>query len=413
MAPGGLFFSGETMMAKTSAAVLALLLAAVPAAASAQAAPDDTGGRVLFETRLRSETVDQQGFADRAQALTLRTRLGWRSPTARGLQLLVEGEGVAVLDDRYSAPVDPVPGRPAVADGETLELNRAQVRWPGARDTDLTVGRQRLVVGAGRVIGNSGWRQNEQTFDAVRLVSTAFKPVTLTYVFADRVQRPLGHEHPQGVWRGDIHMLQAEADTPVGRLSGFGLSIDLDNAAAQSSMTLGARLAGSRPVADELSVTWAAEYAVQSDTGSNPADYSADFQSAVLGLQAPRWSAGLGYERLDGDGVTAFQTPLGSGHAFLGLSDVITATPAFGVRDLFLRGQLSLPALGRTLRLTGEAHAFHDAAGDFELGQEVDVSAALPINGHWSVELGGAHFDSAHPAFADADKGWLILEYRY
>ena len=133
----------------------------------------------------------------------------------------------------------------------------------------------------------------------------------------------------------------------------------------------------------------------------------------MLGLQAPRWSAGLGYERLDGDGVAAFQTPLGSGHAFLGLSDVITATPAFGVRDLFLRGQLSLPALGRTLRLTGEAHAFHDAAGDFELGQEVDVSAALPINGHWSVELGGAHFDSAHPAFADADKGWLILEYRY
>ena len=94
------------------AIALALLLAAVPAAAAAQATPDDTGARVLFETRLRSETVDQQGFADRAQALTLRTRLGWRSPTMRGLQLLVEGEGVAVLDDRYSAPVDPVPGRP-------------------------------------------------------------------------------------------------------------------------------------------------------------------------------------------------------------------------------------------------------------------------------------------------------------
>ena len=395
------------------AAALALALAAVPAAALAQTPADDTKARILFETRLRSETVDQQGFIDRAHALTLRARLGWRSPTAHGLQLLVEGEGVAVLDDRYSAPSDPVPGRPAVADGETLELNRAQVRWTGLPDTEFTVGRQRLVVGNGRFLGNSGWRQNEQTFDAVRLATTALKPVALTYVFADRVQRPLGHETPQGVWRGDIHLLQAETDTPVGRLSGFGLAIDLDNAAASSSTTIGARLAGSRTVAGNLSLTWAGEYAVQSDNGSNPADYSLDFQAAALGLQAQRWSAGLGYERFDGDGVSGFQTPLGTGHGFLGWSDVITSTPAFGVRDLFLRGHVGVPAWGRTARLTAEAHLFHDADGAFDLGRELDFSAALPIDSHWSVELKAAHFEGEHPAFGDADKGWLILEYRY
>ena len=398
------------MPIKPSAA-LALMLVAAPTAAAAQAA--DADARVLFETRLRSETVEQAGFMARAHALTLRTRLGWRSPTTRGLQLLVEGEGVAVLDDRYSAPVDPVPGRPAVADGETLELNRAQVRWTGAPGTEVTIGRQRLIVGNGRFVGNSGWRQNEQTFDAVRVASTALKPVTLTWVFADRVQRPLGHEHAQGVWRGDIHLLQAETDTPVGRLSGFGLAIDLDNAPAWSSTTVGARLAGSRPVAGDLSLTWAGEYAVQSDNGANPADYSLDFQAAAVGVQTPRWSAGLGYERFDGDGVSGFQTPLGTGHGFLGWSDVITTTPAFGVRDLFLRGHVGIPAWGRTLRLTAEAHAFHDADGAFDLGRELDLSAALPIDAHWSVELKAAHFDGEHPAFGDADKGWLILEYRY
>jgi hypothetical protein len=395
------------------AAALVIALAGVPAAASAQTAVDDTGARVLFETRLRSETVDQQGFPDQAHALTLRARLGWRSPTRHGLQLLVEGEGVAALDDRYSAPVDPVPGRPAVADGETLELNRAQVRWTARPDTELTVGRQRLVVGNGRFVGNSGWRQNEQTFDAVRIASTALKPLTLSYIFADRVQRPLGHEHAQGVWRGDVHLLQAEADTPVGRLSAFGLAIDLDNAAAQSSTTFGTRLAGARPMSGDLSLTWAGEYAVQSDNGANPADYSLDFQAAAVGLQTPRWSAGLGYERFDGDGVAGFQTPLGSGHGFLGWSDVIAATPAFGVRDLFLRGHLGVPAGGRTVRLTAEAHVFHDADGAFDLGRELDLSAALPIDSHWSVELKAAHFDGDHPAFGDADKGWLILEYRY
>ena len=398
------------MPIKPSAA-LALMLVATPTAAAAQTA--DADARVLVETRLRSETVEQAGFMERAHALTLRTRLGWRSPTARGLQLLVEGEGVAVLDDRYSAPVDPVPGRPAVADGETLELNRAQVRWTGAPGTEVTVGRQRLIVGNGRFVGNSAWRQNEQTFDAVRVVSTALKPVTLTWVFADRVQRPLGHEHVQGVWRGDIHLLQVETDTPVGRLSGFGLAIDLDNAPAGSSATVGARLAGSRPIAGDLSLTWAGEYAVQSDNGANPADYSLDFQAMAVGVQTPRWSAGLGYERFDGDGVSGFQTPLGTGHGFLGWSDVITTTPAFGVRDLFLRGHVGVPAWGRTLRLTAEAHAFHDADGAFDLGRELDLSAALPIDAHWSVELKAAHFDGDHPAFGDADKGWLILEYRY
>lgn len=398
-------------MTMTRTAALALILAVVPAAAQAQTA--DADARFLFETRLRSETVDQQGFMERAHALTLRTRLGWRSPTTHGLQWLIEGEGVAVLDDRYSAPVDPVPGRPAVADGETVELNRAQLRWTGLPDTEVTVGRQRLIVGNSRFVGNVGWRQNEQTFDAVRLSTTALKPVAITWVFADRVQRPLGHEHPQGVWRGDIHLLQAEADTPVGRLGGFGLAVDLDNAPAQSSTTVGARLAGSRPVTGDLSLTWAGEYAVQTDAGANPADYSLDFQAAAVGVQTPRWSVGAGYERFDGDGVSGFQTPLGTGHGFLGWSDVITTTPAFGVRDLFLRGHVGVPAWGRTLRLAAEAHAFHDADGDFELGRELDLSATLPIDAHWSVELKAARFEGDHPAFGDADKGWLTLEYRY
>ena len=395
------------------AAGLALALAAIPAAGLAQTTAEDTGARVLFEARLRSETVNQQGFADQAHALTLRGRLGWRSQAAHGLQVLIEGEGVAVLDDRYSAPTDPVPGRPSVADGDTVELNRAQVRWTGLPETEFTVGRQRLVVGNGRFVGNSGWRQNEQTFDAVRLATTALTPVTLTYVYADRVQRPLGHAHAQGVWRGDIHLLQAETNTPWGRLGAFGLAIDLDSAAAQSSTTLGARLAGSRPLADDLTLTWAGDYAIQRDNGANPADSSLDFLAVTVGLKTPRWSTDLGYERLDGDGVSAFQTPLGSGHAYLGWSDVIGATPAFGVRDRFVRGAVNVPAMGRTLRLAAEAHAFDCADGAFALGRELNFSASLPLNAHWSVEAQAARFEADHPAFADTDKGWLILEYRY
>lgn len=392
---------------------LALGLAPMPALAQTAPPPSDLDGRLLFESRLRGETVDQEGAASQAHALTLRTRAGWRSPTRGGLQALIEGEGVAVLDDRYSAPMAPDPSRPAVADGETLELNRAQLRWTGPAATEIVAGRQRLVAGNGRFVGNSGWRQNEQTFDALRVSTSAFHPVTVTWAFANRVRRPLGHDHPQGVWRGDVHLLQVEADTPAGRLSAFGLTTDLDNAPAQSSKTIGARLSGSRPLAGGLSATWTGEYAVQRDNGANPLEFTLDFQSVILGVQTSRWSAGLGYERFEGDGAAGFQTPLGSGHGFLGWSDVIGPTPAFGLRDQFVRGQTTFSALDRPLRLTAEAHDFKDAAGARDLGRELDLSAALSVDSHWSVELTAAHFAADHPLYADTDKAWLSVEYRY
>lgn len=92
---------------------------------------------------------------------------------------------------------------------------------------------------------------------------------------------------------------------------------------------------------------------------------------------------------------------------------MITTTPAFGVRDAFLRGSLSRPAFGRTVKLTAEAHAFHDADGDFRLGRELDLSASVPVDAHWSIEVKGARFESDHVAFPDATKAWLSVEYRY
>lgn len=394
------------------APALVLVLLLTPGVALAG---DETRPGLLLESRLRSETVVQDGLAANAHALTLRTRLGWRSPTMADFQFLVEGEGVSVLDDRYSAPLDPVAGRPAVADGAVWELNRAQVRWTGVPHSEVVIGRQRLALGNSRFVGNVGWRQNEQTFDAVKLVTTALKPVTLTYAWSNRVQRPLGDKHPQGVWRGDIQMVQAEMTTPIGDLTGYGLVTDFDNAAAQSSSTWGVRLAGSRPLTPGIAMTYAAEYARQRNNGANPARFDLDYQVASVGLQHARWSATLVRERLDGDGTVGFQTPLGSGHGFQGWSDVIAATPVFGVRDLYLRGQTSVDvkALHRPLRLTVEAHDFRDAAAKFRLGSELDVSAAVAINPHWSLELKAARFEGERTGFPDTSKAWAILDYHY
>eukprot|EP01030_Chromulinospumella_sphaerica_P021870 gene21870-21827_t len=256
---------------KSTASALALLVAiAAPGAALAA----DPPGKLLLESRLRYETIDQEGPLEEAEALTLRTRLGWESPKFADFKLLAEVENVSVLIHDYNDPNDPDPRFPSVNDSEVTDLNRLQLTWTGLEDTEVVVGRQRLSIGNQRFVGPSNWRQNDQTFEAVKATTSALKPITFTYFYADRIQRTLGPDHPQGVWHGDVHFLQAEMDTPVGKLTGFGLQTDIDESAANSTQTFDLRLAGDRKLSGKLKATWELEYASQSDHAANPRDYT-------------------------------------------------------------------------------------------------------------------------------------------
>ncbi len=391
-----------------------LLLAALAAPGLAHADPADDGARVIFELRARSETVAQDGLQT-GHALTVRPRLGWRSERRWGLQALVEGEAVVVLDDRFSAPLRPDPSRPAVGDGEVMELNRAQLSWRPAASTEAVVGRQRIVLGDGRFLGNSAWRQNEQTFDALRVTTSAIPGVDLTVVHAEHVRRFPGGDHPQGAWRGEVQAVEAGTDTVAGRLSALYLTSDFAAQPSQSLRTWVIGLRGERPISESLSVHWRFDYGRQEDFGANPADFAVDYARAGLGLKTSSWSAQLGREWLEGDGVAAFQTPLASNHAYLGWSDVIGSTPAHGLMDDFIqfRGVLPEAAVGRPLRLAFEVHAFRDGQRESDVGREFDASASVALGQHWSLEAKAARFESERPEYSDTAKVWLTLEYRY
>ena len=60
-----------------------------------------------------------------------------------------------------------------IADPAMTALNWLQLTYASDYDTKFVVGRQRILVGNQRFIGNSGWRQHEQTFDAVSAVNTS------------------------------------------------------------------------------------------------------------------------------------------------------------------------------------------------------------------------------------------------
>lgn len=403
---------------------LALLMIAAPALAYAQspapspaagpAAASTRSGEILFESRLRYEGVSQDGLDD-ATALTLRTRLGWQSPERSGFRLLVEGESVVALVDDYNDTIHGPARYPVVADPEAFELNRLQVAWTGLPDTEVILGRQRIVLGSARFVGNVGFRQNEQTFDAIKVTTRAFEPLTVTYAWIDRVHRIFGDDSPAGEWSSDSHLIHVEAPTPAGKLTAYGYLLDFGNAPAQSSATWGARLEGSRGLSPDWSALYTVEYARQSEYGANPARFDLDYGLVSAGLKRGPVTGTLALERLDGNGVQAFQTPLATLHAFQGWADVFLTTPRNGLRDVSATVSYAVahPPVGRSATLIASWRDFHDADGSTRYGGELDVSARLVLDARWAVEIKGAHFDGAQAAFADRDKVWAAIDYRF
>ena len=85
------------------AAAVATLSPAALAADSIAAAID--GGKISGNVRLRFESVDDDAFAKEAEAMTLRTRLGYETAPAKGFSVVAELEGCrSVLGVDYYAP---------------------------------------------------------------------------------------------------------------------------------------------------------------------------------------------------------------------------------------------------------------------------------------------------------------------
>ena len=140
------------------------------APASASLGNTINGGKQLLEVRGRYEFVDQTRTAtltDPADALTVRTRLGWETAAWNGLRGLVEVTNVSHLGpERFAvntpgAATPPLNGAnqarfPVVNDPDVNELNRLQVTWAPSATFHLTVGRQRVLIDDQRFVGNAG-----------------------------------------------------------------------------------------------------------------------------------------------------------------------------------------------------------------------------------------------------------------
>ncbi len=142
------------------------------------------GGTVSLNARFRLEHVDQEGINRTADASTLRLALGYRTPKKQDIQGFIEGEVVESIGSaRYNSRTNNRTSFPVVVDPDTVELNQAYLRYDGLPATGVVVGRQVINMANQRHIGAVGFRQNHQTFDALRVTNRYFEKVTIDAFF--------------------------------------------------------------------------------------------------------------------------------------------------------------------------------------------------------------------------------------
>lgn len=374
----------------------------------------------LAEARLRLEHVEEDGTARTADAVTFRVRSGVKAQHG-SFSALVESEATLAPVDRYFDGVRGRAGFPLVADPENVELNRAQLGYEWSTGS-VTAGRQKLELLDQRFVGSATFRQNEQTFDAVRAHATVAPGLIadVTYAWSVRTVFGVNGRGPrQQAVSGDNVFALLGYKTPVGTLTGFTYIVDQDEAVVQgfqlSNRSVGARFAGSRPLGDDLTLTYAATWATQRDHHRNPNRYRADYLLAEATLAHKVLSVTGGYEVLgadDGRPFTSFQTPAAALIKFQGLANRFGITPSDGLRDLYATAGAGWKPGGPVTAVTLAAtwHRFDSDRASRRYGDEVDLVGIVAL-GRWALSARYARYD-ARTFAADADRVWLAVDWK-
>jgi hypothetical protein len=377
-----------------------------------------TGGKPSADIRYRYESVSQDNALEKANASTLRLRLGYQTGEFMGFGVMAEVEDIEAIGARgYNSTVNGKTKYSLIADPEDTEINQAYLSYSGLPGTKMKYGRQRIVLDNQRFIGNVGWRQNEQTFDGFTLVNQSLPATTITAGYLYNVNRVFSDREkiPATTF---ANIGDAKMNTPIlnisykgwapGEIVGYLYLLDYEDFAVSSTKTAGLRFKGDKALADGLKLLYTVEYASQSDYKDNPANYREDYAFVEAGLAKGPHSVKLGYELLEGDGVKSFQTPLATLHAFNGWADQFLTTPVNGLKDAYLGAATT--CYGVKLDLV--YHDYRADKGSARYGTEWNAQATRPIDERFLVGVKYASYN-AKTFSVDTDKVWLWGEFKF
>lgn len=399
-----------TLLMLTAAPVLAgTAPAPVPATTPA---PSSYWLTPTLDIRARYEFADIDGF-DPSHAFTIRERLGLKTAAWNGFSAFIEGEFTqSAVDDYRAAPsaaagVDPyVVGNSVIADPDNNELNQLYGQYAGF-DTTVKLGRQRIIYDNAAFVGNVGWRQNEQTYDALSIMNKSIPGLTLNYAFVNQVNRIFGAD-ASGTFEnvpGEVHLLNASYSGIKGvTLGGYIYLMDFDELEGWDNNTYGVSAK-----TKALGLTWYGELAYQDDAG--PANdqeglYAHFFAMKEFGKQ----SLTVGIEHLD----SGVQTPLATVHAFNGFADATDASRVDGsqpgLTDTY--ATYALPIFCG-VKWANSVHLFGDNAIDTDLGFGFDSVLTKKFDDHFTGIFKLGYYDSNDSIYSSTTRASLELDYSF
>ncbi len=434
-----------TVLKRGVAAGALMMLAANAAHAELPLSGIIAQGRPVIDLRLRYEGVDDASKTVDASVGTLRARLGYDTGFWNNLQVGFDFDQVwTVTGAAYNSTRNGKTTYPVVLDPAMTTLNRLQLVYASDFDTKFTIGRQRLLVGNQRFVGNAGWRQHEQTFDAISAVNTSIEDLTVTYAWLHRVNRIAGPSAPVPSNTGPAATAQAnylKSDSHVFdgvyvgvenlRLEAYAFLLDFGppsyaSTVAQATavarlgtVTFGGRADYTLSFSEAVGGKLTAEFARQSDYGANPLSFDLNYFLGEASLSYAGLTGLVGYEVLEGNGAIGFATPLATLHAFNGWADLFLNTPVNGLKDLYLRASYVLPADFLEMRTLTGIVAWHDYTTDnlsAGIGTEWNISAELAVDANLSFLAKYASYQGAGATFGgfpDKTIFWLQAAYRY
>lgn len=390
------------------AVAVASAMAFIPSSMAAEASADD---KIDLSLRYRLEHVDQDNALNDALASTLRTRLTATKSMSSQWRVLLEVDHVEVIGgDTYNSTVNGRTNYSTVADPRGTDVNQAFIQYRHDEyGTVVSGGRFRMNHLNQRFLGGVGWRQNEQTFDGLRVQQRIGRDLSLDVAAIHNVNRIFGPTGPQANQRGDLYSAVLGWNIAAGQtLNTFVYDFDFRDWQGQSSRTVGLDYRVSLPIAEQAPLVIHAVLARQDDAHSNPNAYrhyyhrlSAAWKYSDLGME-------IGRERLGGNGENAFQTPLATLHAFQGFTDLFLTTPADGLRDHFVK--LSHPV--GDMQLAVGYHYFSADTNSRQYGEEWNLTLSHQFAQGIAAQLKLADYRAKHFA-VDTTKAWLMLSYNF
>jgi len=365
-------------------------------------------GKLYGDFRLRYETVEQSNALEDADALTLRSRVGYKTASYEGFSALIEVEDVRELVDDFSVPPAGVrPGQfSVIADPEGTEIDQAFVQYANDK-LSLKLGRQVFTLDGHRFIGHVGWRQDRQTFDGAVLSYKPSKDFVINASYIGKRNRIFSDE--RDVDSEDM-IFNSSFKTQAGKVVAYAYLLEVDSAVNNSLDTYGISFKGTAPAAD-YKFHYTAEFATQETNDV----FDTDYLLLEGGISFAGVTAKLGFESLGSDdGQEGFATPLATLHKFNGWSDQFLATPDQGLEDVYL-------SLSGTLAGGKWVAVYHDFSSDValngedDLGDEINLLYTRKISDSFSGGIKYADYSAGDAGFGkvDGQKTWLWLGYKF